>query len=55
MADKLVLVTRSDLRPGQQAVQAAHALQQFNMDFPDTVKAWVERSNTLALLVVPDE
>lgn len=30
---KLYLVTRRDLSPAQQAVQAAHALQEFNMEF----------------------
>jgi len=55
MADKLYLVTRADLPPGQQAVQAAHALRQFTADHPDVDRRWFETSNTLALLVVPDE
>lgn len=55
MADKLYLVTRSDLSPGQQAVQAAHALQAFNVEWPQEARAWHDGSNTLALLVVPDE
>lgn len=55
MADKLYLVTRSDLPAGQQAVQAAHAMRQFAADFPDVDRQWFESSNTLALLAVPDE
>jgi len=55
MADKLVLVIRSDLRPGQQAVQAAHAMRQFAFQHPDADRSWFERSNTLALLSVSDE
>jgi peptidyl-tRNA hydrolase len=55
MAEKLFLVTRADLRPGQQAVQAAHAAHQFCVDFPTEFAAWFERSNTLAMLTVPDE
>jgi len=55
MADKLVLVTRSDLRPGQQAVQAAHAMRQFAADHPELDGSWFEQSNTLALLSVLDE
>lgn len=55
MADKLVLVTRSDLRPGQQAVQAAHAMRQFVEEHPGLDVPWFEKSNTLALLSVSDE
>jgi peptidyl-tRNA hydrolase len=55
VADKLVLITRSDLRPGQQAVQAAHAMRQFAFQHPDADRVWFEQSNTLALLAVPDE
>lgn len=52
---KLYLISRSDLRPGQQAVQAAHAMRQFAADHPELDKEWFERSNTLAFLTVPDE
>jgi hypothetical protein len=53
--DKLYLITRSDLKPGAQAVQAAHALREFAATHPELDKLWYERSNYLALLVVPDE
>ena len=53
--EKLYLVTRADLPAGAQAVQAAHALRQFAAEHPDLDKFWFERSNTLAMLAVPDE
>jgi len=53
--DKLYLVTRADLSPGAQAVQAAHALQQFNVEHPEVARAWHQESNYLALLAAPDE
>ncbi len=52
---KLFLVTRRDLSPGQQAVQAAHAMREFQHKHPDLERTWYEASNTLALLVVDDE
>ncbi len=55
MADRLVLVVRADLPPGSQAVQAAHAMRAFQAAHPDLERTWFERSNTLALLSVPDE
>lgn len=55
MADKLRLVTRSDLTPAQQAVQAAHALRQFTADYPQADAKWFASSNTLALLAAEDE
>ena len=55
MPDKLILVTRADLSPAQQAVQSAHALRQFTAEHPIEDKAWFEESNYLALLSVQDE
>jgi hypothetical protein len=52
---KLYLVTRRDLEPGQQAVQAAHALRQFSHEHPEADKAWFEASNVLAILAVDNE
>lgn len=53
--EKLYLVTRTDLSPGQRAVQAAHALRAFVEEHPETDKAWFQSSNYLALLEVPGE
>lgn len=55
MTDKLYVIVRTDLLAGQQAVQAAHALRQFAEEHPETERAWFQRSNTLAMLAVPDE
>lgn len=52
---KLYLVTRRDLCPGQQAVQAAHALQEYNVHHAELARDWYSKSNTLAFLAVPDE
>lgn len=46
---------RGDLCPGQQAVQAAHALQEFNVLYPNETKSWFDTSNTLAFLRVDNE
>jgi hypothetical protein len=49
---KLFVITREDLSYGQQAVQAMHALQEFNIRHPKAARDWYEESNTLALLAV---
>jgi hypothetical protein len=48
-------VTRADLPPGTQACQAAHAALDFAVHHPDVVFDWHLSSNTLVLLVAPDE
>lgn len=53
--DKLYLVTRRDISPGYQAVQAAHALRQFTADHPERDMEWYSNSNYLALLSASDE
>lgn len=53
--DKLYVITRNDLTPGQQAVQSMHALRQFTADHPEIDKLWFEQSNYLGLLSVKNE
>lgn len=53
--DKLYLVTRNDLSPGQRAVQAAHAMRQFAHDHPEIDREWFYSSNYLCLLEVAGE
>jgi|WetSurMetagenome_2_1015567.scaffolds.fasta_scaffold793502_2 hypothetical protein len=52
---KLYLVTREDLPPAQQAVQAAHALTEYLIQHREMASRWHSTSNTLALLSVPTE
>jgi hypothetical protein len=49
------VVTRADLPPGSQAVQAAHAVIDFAITYPRLTASWHAASNTLVILVVPDE
>ena len=46
-------MVRADLSPGQQAVQAMHALREFVQIHPEIDGDWYRSSNTLALLSVP--
>ena len=48
-------MTRSDIHPGLQAAQAAHAAFQFSVEHPEAMSAWYSGSNYLILLNVPDE
>ena len=52
---KLYLVVRSDLSPGQQAIQACHALREFSEHHPVADQSWYAKSKTLVMLSVPDE
>lgn len=54
-ADKLYIVTRADLSPGYQAVQAAHAVADWTAEHPESADAWRTRSNSLIVLTADDE
>ena len=49
------MITRSDLKPGAQAVQSAHALTEFAMKHNNIFRNWFEISNHIALLSVNNE
>lgn len=52
LMEKLFLVVRGDLSPGQQAVQAVHAMVAFASKWPNIAKHWETTSNHLVLLSV---
>jgi peptidyl-tRNA hydrolase len=52
---KLYVVVRSDLPPGDQAVQAVHAAINFCQENADVADRWFDCSNHLALLQVRNE
>src|SRR6478752_2617779 len=52
---KLYIVVRADLPPGLQLAQAVHAAFQFQGDRRRLVRKWLEESNYLVCLSVPDE
>lgn len=51
--DKLYLITRDDLVPGSQAVQAMHAARQFQAEHSEIEQRWFNSSNHLCFLSVP--
>ena len=52
---KLVSITRRDLIPGSQAVQAAHAAIDFQHQYPTIAQHWNKNSNYLIFLSVENE
>lgn len=52
---KLVIITRSDIDPGYQAVQSTHSIADFAYQFPDEFKTWKEDSNSIICLSVGSE
>ena len=52
---KLYIVTRSDLKPGQQLSQATHAAIDFILEYPELSKQWREVSNHICILSVNNE
>ena len=52
---KLVVITRSDITPGYQAVQSTHSIADFAFEFPDTFTKWKLESNSIICLSVKNE
>ena len=52
---KLFVVTRRDISPGYQAVQAAHAAIEFQHEHPEIAKVWNTNSKYLVFLSVENE
>jgi len=53
--DRLFLIVRSDLQPGLQMAQAAHALSAFAAAYPEEHARWRLSSNNLVCLSVGTE
>lgn len=51
----MYLITRSDLSPGIQTAQCAHAMADLYRDFPADVGVWHSASNNVVCLMVPSE
>lgn len=52
---KLVVITRSDITPGYQAVQSTHSIADFAFEFPETFLKWKMESNSIICLSVKNE
>ena len=52
---KLIVITRRDLAPGYQAVQAAHASIEFQYEHSEIAKEWNNHSKYLVFLSVENE
>jgi hypothetical protein len=50
MGDKLYIVVREDLTPGQKACMAVHAMREYTQKFPANDAAWYRDSNFVCLL-----
>lgn len=53
--DKLYIVARNDLLPGQIASQITHCAFQFAKEHPNITIDWMENSNFICLLQVKNE
>ena len=53
--EKLIVVTRRDLTPGYQLVQANHAVAKFIFEFTQIAKKWYDESNYIATLATKNE
>jgi len=55
VTNRLVLITRSDLIPGYQAVQPLHVMADFAIKFPSTFRRWYKDHKNIVLVSVPNE
>lgn len=53
--EKLYVVVRDDLSPGDMICQSAHAVADFCMRYPGRAAQWHDNSNYLIILSVPNE
>ena len=53
--EKLFIVVRSDLAPGDRCAQSCHALGAFAIRHPDEARTWFWDSNNLVVLECVDE
>lgn len=53
ICNKLIIVSRKNLKPGAQNAQSIHSLSQFALDHPDVFKAW--NNQTIVSLSAKDE
>lgn len=52
---KLIVITRSDISPGYQAVQSTHSIADFAFKYPEEFKKWKSESNSIICLSVKNE
>lgn len=52
---KLVVITRSDITPGYQAVQSTHSIADFAHDHPQHFAEWKSTSNSIICLSAKSE
>ena len=53
--DKLYIVVRADLLPGQQLAQSVHAAFQFSKEHPNIAINWMKKSNFICVLQIKNE
>jgi hypothetical protein len=53
--EKLYVIVRSDLAPGAQIAQTAHAVSEFAVAHPDDFRAWASEQRNIVCLGIPNE
>jgi len=51
----LVIITRNDIPPGYQLVQATHSIADFAYEHPKLFNDWKSDSNSIVTLQIPNE